>query len=239
VTATNDEWIGREEERCERILGSAVEAMAATLDLEHSPQAGEPLPPGWQWLFFNPVVRCNALGIDGHPRRGGFLPPIELPRRIWAGSRIRSLADLPVEAQATRRSRILKIENKTQSARSVKACRLKITLPDGTSRSGERITGDLDKWRIDADREEWDLWDTYFTTEAKPIPEFGMAESLGPGDQREGWLHFLARNTNSPEIQTCSMEVAVEDSLAITHLGAVNCSRHVPGKVHLSEESPA
>jgi len=113
VTATNDEWIGREEERCERILGSAVEAMAATLDLEHSPRAGEPLPPGWQWLFFNPVVRCNALGIDGHPRRGGFLPPIELPRRMWAGSRIRYLADLPVEAQATRRSRILKIENKT------------------------------------------------------------------------------------------------------------------------------
>jgi len=107
-----EDWIGREEERSERIQGSVVEAMAATLDLERSPLAGEALPPGWQWLFFNPVVRRNALGIDGHPRRGGFLPPIELPRRMWAGSRIRYLADLPVQAQATRRSRILKIENK-------------------------------------------------------------------------------------------------------------------------------
>jgi 3-methylfumaryl-CoA hydratase len=105
-------WIGREEEQSERILGSVVKAMAATLDLERAPQAGEALPPGWHWLFFNPVVRRSALGADGHPGRGGFLPPIELPRRMWAGSRIRYLADVPVETQATRRSRILKIENK-------------------------------------------------------------------------------------------------------------------------------
>jgi 3-methylfumaryl-CoA hydratase len=58
------------------------------------------------------VIRRSALGSDGHPRRGGLLPPIELPRRMWAGSRIRYLADLPVEALANRRSRILKIENK-------------------------------------------------------------------------------------------------------------------------------
>jgi 3-methylfumaryl-CoA hydratase len=70
------------------------------------------LPPGWQWLFFNPVVRRSVLGVDGHPQRGGFLPPIKLPRRMWAGSRIRYLADLPVGAGATRRSRIQKIENK-------------------------------------------------------------------------------------------------------------------------------
>jgi 3-methylfumaryl-CoA hydratase len=112
VTVSFEAWVGREEECGERVLASVVAAMAATLDLERAPQAGEPLPPGWQWLFFNPVVRRSTLGTDGHPRRGGFLPPIDLPRRMWAGSRIRYLADLPVEAQAVRRSRILKIENK-------------------------------------------------------------------------------------------------------------------------------
>jgi 3-methylfumaryl-CoA hydratase len=112
MTVAYEAWIGREEECTERIAGSAVKAMAATLDLESSPSAGEPLPPGWQWLFFNPAVRRSGLGIDGHPRRGGFLPPIELPRRMWAGSRIRYLAPVPIEGQATRRSRILKIENK-------------------------------------------------------------------------------------------------------------------------------
>ena len=113
VTEGYEAWVGREEESSERIHASVVKAMAATLDLDRSPQSGEPLPPGWQWLFFNPAARRSTLGSDGHPRRGGFLPPIELPRRMWAGSRIRYLAALPVEAQAARRSRILKIENKT------------------------------------------------------------------------------------------------------------------------------
>jgi 3-methylfumaryl-CoA hydratase len=128
-----EDWIGREEERSERIQGSVVEAMAATLDLDRSPRAGEALPPGWQWLFFNPVARRNALGSDGHPRRGGFLPPIELPRRMWAGSRIRYLADLPVEAQATRRSRILKIENKVGKSGALSFLTVEHTIScDGT-----------------------------------------------------------------------------------------------------------
>ncbi|WP_137919288.1 MaoC family dehydratase N-terminal domain-containing protein [Hydrogenophaga sp. 2FB] len=112
MTTAYDAWVGREEERTERVLASAVQAMAATLDLEAAPQAGQPLPPGWQWLFFNPVVRRSGLGVDGHPQRGGFLPPIELPRRMWAGSRIRYLADVLVDAKATRRSLIQKVENK-------------------------------------------------------------------------------------------------------------------------------
>ena len=116
-----------------RILGSVAKAMAATLDLERAPQHGDALPPGWQWLFFNPAVRRNALGVDGHPQRGGFLPPIELPRRMWAGSRIRYLADLPIEALATRRSRIAKIENKSGKRGSLTFVTVEHTLSrDGT-----------------------------------------------------------------------------------------------------------
>lgn len=106
-------WVGREERYEERILPSAVRAMAATLDLDKTPEPGEALPPGWHWMFFNPVVPRRSLGADGHPKRGGFLPPIELPRRMWAGSRIRYLADVQVDALATRVSRIHKVENKT------------------------------------------------------------------------------------------------------------------------------
>lgn len=106
------EWLGRSEERTERLDVGAVRALAATLDLQAAPQPGEPLPSGWHWLYFNPVVRRSGLGADGHPRRGGFLPPIELPRRMWAGGRIRYLQDLPVDALATRRSVIRSIEHK-------------------------------------------------------------------------------------------------------------------------------
>lgn len=112
MTTAYDDWVGREEERTERVLAPSVQALAAALDLEDAPGPGKPLPPGWQWLFFNPVVRRSGLGGDGHPQRGGFLPPIELPRRMWAGSRVRYLADVPVDATATRRSLILKVENK-------------------------------------------------------------------------------------------------------------------------------
>ena len=106
-------WVGREEELAAPIQAAAVQAMAATIDLARAPAVGEPLPPGWQWLFFNPAVRRSELGVDGHPARGGFLPPVQLPRRMWAGSRIQYLADLPIGAEASRRSRILKVVNKT------------------------------------------------------------------------------------------------------------------------------
>jgi len=125
-------WIGREEERTERIHAPLVEALAATLDLDSAPGAGNPLPPGWQWLFFNPRARRSELGVDGHPQRGGFLPPIELPRRMWAGSRIRYLAPLLVDAEATRRSRITKVENKVGKSGSLWF----VTVEHSSSRDG-------------------------------------------------------------------------------------------------------
>lgn len=106
------DWIGREEQSSARIAEPVMEAMAAALDLESAPQAGDTLPCGWQWLFFNPRVRRSELGVDGHPARGGFLPPVALPRRMWAGSRISYHAGIPVDAEATRRSRILKVQSK-------------------------------------------------------------------------------------------------------------------------------
>lgn len=105
-------WVGREEVCSERILATSVHALAATLDLEGAPGPGDALPPGWHWLFFNPVVRRSGLGVDGHPRRGGFLPPIDLPRRMWAGSRVQYRAALTVESLASRTSRITRVENK-------------------------------------------------------------------------------------------------------------------------------
>jgi 3-methylfumaryl-CoA hydratase len=119
LTDSFEAWIGREEEHDAVVLHSAVAAMSATLDLPQVPEVNTPLPPGWHWLFFNPCARRCALGVDGHPRRGDFLPPIDLPRRMWAGSRIRYLANLKVGASATRRSRILKVENKTGKSGSL------------------------------------------------------------------------------------------------------------------------
>lgn len=108
-----ESWVGREEEHRERISPPVADAMAATLDLAVAPKPGETLPPGWQWLFFNPKAKRSELGVDGHPAKGGFLPPVELPRRMWAGSRLQYIADVPVDADALRRSKILKVAEKT------------------------------------------------------------------------------------------------------------------------------
>lgn len=106
-------WVGRSETSAEQIWASRVAQLAATLDLDRAPRDGEALPPGWQWLFFNPAVRHSELGADGHPRRGGFLPPIDLPRRMWAGSRLRYHEPLGIGGMAERHSEIAHIDTKT------------------------------------------------------------------------------------------------------------------------------
>ncbi|MDR5765869.1 MULTISPECIES: MaoC family dehydratase N-terminal domain-containing protein [unclassified Caballeronia] len=104
-------WTSRTEILHEHVDARRVEALAATLDVSMDVAEGNPLPPGWQWLFFNPVARRSELGMDGHPRRdtpGSFLPPVPLPRRMWAGSRIQYLRGVPIGSEMTRTSRIAK-----------------------------------------------------------------------------------------------------------------------------------
>ena len=66
-----------------------AQALAATLGAP-APETGDTLPPGWHWSYFLEAVAPDQIGIDGHPRRGDFLPPIEhLPRRMYAGGKLR------------------------------------------------------------------------------------------------------------------------------------------------------
>jgi 3-methylfumaryl-CoA hydratase len=64
------------------------------------------LPPLWHWLYFLPLHRQSEIGADGHAKRGGFLPPVPLPRRMWAGSQFEFRAPLRVGDRAERRSTI-------------------------------------------------------------------------------------------------------------------------------------
>ncbi len=103
------DWIGRTETASETIEPGRIAALAATFDRD---PPGVEVPPGWHWAFFNAVAKARDLGRDGHPKRGGFLPPVALPRRMWAGGRLAYHAPLPVGALATRVSRIDKVEEK-------------------------------------------------------------------------------------------------------------------------------
>ena len=100
-------WVGKTETILDDITAAPVRALSATLDRDDSaPVAGSTvLPPLWHWLYFLPKQRQSEIGPDGHPKRGGFLPPVPLPRRMWAGGRLRWLSENPLlVGQAMRRA---------------------------------------------------------------------------------------------------------------------------------------
>jgi len=104
-----DDWIGRTESLDDVIREWPLTALAATLDRS---APGEVVPPLWHWLFFLPTHRQSELAPDGHVHRGAFLPPVELPRRMWAGGRLEFFDSLRVGDRATRTSRIVSVQEK-------------------------------------------------------------------------------------------------------------------------------
>lgn len=111
MTVPYQDHVGRTETREDRVDPRLVEGMAATLG-RPAPQ-GE-LPPLWHWTLFQDWRPPEGLGPDGHPRRGGFLPPVhDLPRRMWAGGRIEfGPRGLRVDDRVRRVSTILAVEEK-------------------------------------------------------------------------------------------------------------------------------
>jgi 3-methylfumaryl-CoA hydratase len=108
------EWIGKSEEARDAVNATPYAALAATLDRPaERPPAGTPLPPLWHWLYFLPLHRQSEIGPDGHARRGGFLPPVPLPRRMWAGSQLEFHAPLRVGDEINRVSTIEDVSEKS------------------------------------------------------------------------------------------------------------------------------
>ena len=82
-------WIGKKETHDDTATAFPVAALSATLDRKDPPpKTGDVIPHSGHWLYFLETAANAELGHDGHPRRGGFLPPVTLPRRMWAGGRI-------------------------------------------------------------------------------------------------------------------------------------------------------
>jgi 3-methylfumaryl-CoA hydratase len=101
------QWIGKTETLEDRATLAPLQALAATLDRDDPPpRRGDAVQPCWHWLYFLPLQRASGIGPDGHPKRGGFLPPVPLPRRMWAGSRITLERPLAAGEAIRRESRI-------------------------------------------------------------------------------------------------------------------------------------
>ena len=100
-------WIGRREEAVDVVAAGPLQGLSATLDRDDAePRPGDAVPPGAHWLYFLPRTRASALAADGHAERGGFLPPVPLPRRMWAGGRLEFLKPLRVGDRMRRISEV-------------------------------------------------------------------------------------------------------------------------------------
>jgi 3-methylfumaryl-CoA hydratase len=108
------DWIGRTEQRDDTVSAAPLAGLIATLDRadDPAPVIGTALPPLAHWLYFLPQALQREIGADGHPKRGGFLPPVPLPRRMWAGGRLKFAHAIRVGEAVTRRSTIAKVDAK-------------------------------------------------------------------------------------------------------------------------------
>lgn len=110
------QWIGRSTEGTDIVTAQLVMGLRATLFQDvGEPKTGDAAPFTLHWCLAQPVFPMSMLGPDGHPTRGGFLPPVPLPRRMWAGGEIEFLQPLRVGDESTRTSRIADVQVKTGS----------------------------------------------------------------------------------------------------------------------------
>jgi len=107
------DWVGKREEIKDCTYATPVKALALTLNYtEFDVKEGNALPELWYWLYFLPIVPMAKVGPDGHPKRGGFLPPITLERRMWASGSLHFQQDLLIGEEISKTSEILKISEK-------------------------------------------------------------------------------------------------------------------------------
>src|SRR5258705_6929247 len=110
------QWIGRSSEAADIVTAQLVRGLRATLFMEiGEPKPGDAAPFTAHWCLAQPVYPMSQLGPDGHPTRGGFLPPVPLPRRMWAGGELEFFEPLRVGDEMKRNSRISDVTMKTGS----------------------------------------------------------------------------------------------------------------------------
>jgi len=107
------QWLGKTEHRQDKLTIFPMQALAATLERAHSAfDTGSAIPPLWHWAYFLTPSPQSQLAQDGHAKKGDFLPPVPLPRRMWAGGRFHFHQPLSIGQQAQRKSKIKGIDHK-------------------------------------------------------------------------------------------------------------------------------
>ena len=108
-----EEWIGKSKDQSDSMAPEQLQRFEAMMDRDPSEvQAGTTLPPCAHWIYFTPMERQSDIADDGHAKKGSFLPPVDLPKRMWAGGKIQFKKPLKTGIPADKKSTIVKIEEK-------------------------------------------------------------------------------------------------------------------------------
>lgn len=105
-------WIGREQRAVDHLDPFRARALAAALNRTRLPELGDPLPPSWHWIYFLDTPTGVGTAADGHPHKGGFLPPVPLERRMWASGCLDVSRQLRIGLPAEKVSTIRSLEVK-------------------------------------------------------------------------------------------------------------------------------
>lgn len=108
-----ENWIGKTIEVKDTITVAQANLMNTTLDRDPVFKDGDALPPAWHWIYFHEAVRLSGLGVEGHPALGGFMPPVPLPRRMWAGGSFIFERPIIIGQPAEKRSTVTSITPKS------------------------------------------------------------------------------------------------------------------------------
>lgn len=118
-------WIGREERTSDVLTPELAKRFLATVGEAGDTSVGAVAPALIHWCLAQPTVARDELGVDGHPKKGGFLPPVDLPRRMWAGGKLEILAPFHIGDTVERLSRISDVKEKT--GRTGRLCFVTVT----------------------------------------------------------------------------------------------------------------
>jgi 3-methylfumaryl-CoA hydratase len=108
-------WIGKSVENYDNIDDFPIKAMAAVFNYNSNDKNFKKVPYGWHWLYFLNLPLQKNLGHDGHEKRVGFMPPIDLPIRMYAGGKINYHSPILIGEKLKKTSSIVSIENKKGS----------------------------------------------------------------------------------------------------------------------------
>jgi 3-methylfumaryl-CoA hydratase len=126
-----DDWVGRSQSIEDVLDPSRSNALSVALGGEGGLEVGQSLPLLHHWLYFWDVRPPSGLGADGHPAKGGFLPPVPLPRRMWAGGRLTFVRPLLAGARITRTSTIASVKEKSGRSGTLVFVTVRHELSDG------------------------------------------------------------------------------------------------------------